>query len=241
MLFSWQYALFAKHSPPSGKITLGCDNLGVLSQECYPKETIYCSCKHTNLLQACQAILLHLPIQVDFVHVCSHQDSNLPFESLDLLAQLNSMAADLAKQHLCLAISKNISSLPIGSLAGKFRSCSLCNGSKLTSDPHAPVLFSLSLPLVQEHLSCCLFLPSTAFPLVNWPTIGFAFLASPPLYCLWISKFVSGHSAIGHIMLKHGNGTTTSALAVVIAQKPPGMSSPARTPACLLPSLAPSP
>jgi len=135
--------------------------------------------------------------------VHGHQDSNLPFESLDCLAQLNSMADNLAKQHLQLAISQNIPSLPIGPLAGESWSCSLHNGSKLTSDSHGPVLFSLSSPLVQEYLSCCQFLPSTAPP---W-SIGFplGMLVWPlPLYCLWISKFVSGHSAVGHIMLKHG-------------------------------------
>jgi len=112
------------------------------------------------------------------------------------------MANNLAKQHLLLAIAKNIPSLPVGPLAGKPWSCSLPDGFKLTSDPHGPVLLALSSPQVQEYFSHFLFLPMTAFSLVNWLAIGYAFSSSSPLYCLWISKFVSGHSAIGHMMLK---------------------------------------
>jgi len=191
-------------SLPSGKITLGCDNLGILLQLHYPKETISCSCKHADLLWACHNLLHSLPVQVSLVHDQGHQDSLLPFAALDHLAQLNSMADDLAKQHLLLAISKNIPSLPVGPLAGESWSCSLQDGFKLTSDPHGPILLALSSPWVQEYFSHCLFLPAAAFPLVNWPAIGYAFSASPPLYCLWISKFVSRHSAIGHMMFKQG-------------------------------------
>jgi len=186
----------------SGKVTLGCDNLGVISQLRYPKETISCSCKHADLIRACQGILHLLPIQVSLVHVRGHQNSQLPFEALDRLAQLNSMADDLAKQHLLLAISQSIPSLPIGPLAGESWWCSLPNGTKLTSDPQSPVLFALSSPQVQEYLSRHNLLPALAFPLVNWDAIGQASASSPPLYRLWISKFASGHSAVGHMMFK---------------------------------------
>jgi len=109
-------------SLPSGMLTLGCDNLGILSQLRYPKEIISCSSKHADLLQACHSLLHSLPVQVTFVHVRGHQDSLIPFAALDRLAQLNSMANDLAKQHLLLAISQHIPSLPVHPLAGK--SCS---------------------------------------------------------------------------------------------------------------------
>ena len=57
-------------SLPSGKVTLGCDNLGVLSQLQFPKEMVSCSCKHADLIWACQDLLLHLlPIHVSLVHV----------------------------------------------------------------------------------------------------------------------------------------------------------------------------
>jgi len=79
-------------SLPSGKITLACNNLGILLQLHYPKETISCSCKHTDLLQACHNLLHSLPVQVSLVHVWGHQDSLLPFAALDCLVQLNSMA-----------------------------------------------------------------------------------------------------------------------------------------------------
>jgi len=231
-----------------GKVTLGCDNLGVISQLCYPKKTISCSCKHVDLLhasqgilcllpiqvsifhvrsnqdsqlqfpketvscsckqadliQACKALLRLLPIYVSLVHVQGHQDSLLPFAALDCIAQLNSMANELAKKHLHLAISQGIPSLPVGPLFGESWSCSLSSGAKLTSNPHGLVLLSLSSPLVQEYLSHCHLLPMAAFPLVNWPAIGCASSASPLLYHLWISKFASGHSAVGHMMLKHG-------------------------------------
>jgi len=78
--------------------------------------------------------------------------------------------------------------------------CQMAPSSPLT--PMAQGLFLLSSPLVQEYLSCCLFLLAAAFPLVNWPAIGYAFATSPPLFHLWISKFVSGHSAIGCMMFK---------------------------------------
>jgi len=145
-----------------------------------------------------------VPARVSFVHVHGHQDSQLPFEALDCLAQLNSMADDLAKQHLLLAIFQSIPSLPVGPLAGESWWCSLPNGTKLTTDLHGPVIFTLNSPLIQEYLSRHNLLSVLAFPLVNWAAIGYTSAASPPLYCLWISKFVSGHSAVGHMMLKQG-------------------------------------
>jgi len=56
-------------SIPSGKVTLGCDNLGVLSQLWFHKETVSCSCKQANLIWACQALLCQLPIHVSVLHV----------------------------------------------------------------------------------------------------------------------------------------------------------------------------
>jgi len=56
-------------SLPSGKVTLGCDNLGVLSQLRFPKEMASYSCKHADLIQACQSLLCLLPIHVSLVHV----------------------------------------------------------------------------------------------------------------------------------------------------------------------------
>jgi len=177
-------------SLPYGTVTLVCNNLGVLSQLQYTKETISYSCKHADLLWACQAILCNIAIQVNFVHVLGHQDSQLLFKALDHLAQLNSMAY-ITRQYLLLAISMNIPSLPVGSLARESWSCCLWDGSKLTSDPHGPILFSLSFPLIQEYLShCCHFLLATSFPLVSWPAIGYAYSFPPPLYHLWISMFV---------------------------------------------------
>jgi len=133
---------------------------------------VSCSCKHADLIWACQALLHLLPIPVTLVHVYGHQDSLLPFASLDCLAQLNTMADKLAKKHFLLAISQGTPSLPVAPLVSEPWSCSLSSGAKLTSDPHGLVLFSLSSPLVHEYLSYWHLLPAAAFPLVNWSAIG---------------------------------------------------------------------
>jgi len=88
------------------------------------------------------AILYSLPVKNVFSHVKGHQDSLLPFHLLDQLAQLKSMANDLAKQHLLLAISKHTTSQPVRPLASELWS-SFLQTVKLTSDLHPLVWTSL--------------------------------------------------------------------------------------------------
>ncbi len=46
------------------------------------------------------------------------------------------------------------------------------------------------------------------FPLINYPTLSRSLKSASPLYQLWYSKFVSGHSATGWMMYLWGKWDT---------------------------------
>jgi len=150
--------------------------------------------------------------------VKGHQDELLSASSLPHLTQLNILADQLAKQSILCLLQHH--QRWVGLLVWSLQ----VNTQTVTSDPHPCIIQHLGYHAAYKYIvekssiSPLQDLPrSTSLPwLQHW---------SLPLYGLWFSKFVSGHSATGHMMCLWGNGTMLSALVVAMTQKQPDMSS----------------
>jgi len=101
---------------------------------------------------------------------------------------------------------------------------------RITADPHACIIWHLGhhaaykyMVEKEHHIS------PIGFALINFPALSASLKSAPPLYWLWFSKFVSGHSTTGCMMYLWKNGIMPSALVVVMTQKQPSMFSSALT------------
>jgi len=79
------------------------------------------------------------------------------------------------------------------------------NNEIITSDPHPQILWHLGYRMAYNYMVVKKeFISPTGFPLINFSALSKALKATSPLYRLWHSKFVSGHSATGHMMYLWG-------------------------------------
>jgi len=104
----------------------------------------------------------------------------------------------MAKQALHLLGSQNAS--PVFSPLSGVRWTLLISGSPVSPGPCPPLLYHLSshsaIPYwVQKGL-----ISTSAANLVDWQLLGLALQSHPPTFCMWASKFASGHSAVASKM-----------------------------------------
>jgi len=151
-----------------------------------------------NLLWAITTLCRTCPIQLEFHYVAGHQDIFSCFEDLPLLAQLNVQADFMAKQVLQILGSQNAPPLllPIPGL-----SWSLLIGSfPIASNPCQAILDHVSY---QAAILYWIQKGQLSLPLeklVDWSLLEDALHSSSPTYRMWLSKFASGHSAVGITM-----------------------------------------
>ena len=75
------------------------------------------------------------------------------------------------------------------------------NNETVTSDPHPQILWHLGYRAAYNYMVTKKeFISPAGFPLINFSALSKVLTATSPLYRLWFSKFVSGHSATGHMM-----------------------------------------
>jgi len=181
-------------------VIVGCNNLGALHQAQQTQELIPCSSVHADLIHAIHRICHSLPgITIHFQHVKGYQDDHTSVSSLLHLAQLNFLADWLAKQSLFHLLQHH--QCQVGMLVGDAWSLQV-NNQTVMSNPHPKILWHLGYHAAhtymvekQQYISPAGF-PST----INFPALSSALKATSPLYQLWFSKFVSGHSATGRMM-----------------------------------------
>ncbi len=134
----------ACHQPPllcspasAGKVTIGCNNQGVLHHVCSPPTYIPCTVKHVDLVQTILTAQCLCPIQLNFQYVAGHQDMLMCFEELPPLAQLNVQADHMAKQALYLLGNKNT---PLLSTLPGINWSLVIQGNLILSEPHLEIL-----------------------------------------------------------------------------------------------------
>jgi len=182
------------HRIITGSVIVGCDNQGALHQAQQTQELTPCSSVHADLIRAICRICRSLPgITIHFQHMKGHQDDHTSVSSLPLLAQLNFLADWLAKRSLLRLLQHH--QCRVGMLVGDAWSLQV-NNQTVTSDPHPKILWHLGYCTAynymvekKQHIS------PASFPLINFLALSTALKATSPLYWLWFSKFVSGHSA----------------------------------------------
>jgi len=187
------------HRITTGSVIVGCDNQGALHQAQQVQELTPCSTVHADLIRAIRRIRRSIPgITIHFQHVKGHQDDYASASSLPRLAQLNILADRLAKQSLLRLIQHH--QHRVGMLVGDAWSLQV-NHEIVTSDPHPWILWYLGYQVAYNYMvEQKEFISPMGFPLINFPALSTALKATSPLYQLWFSKFVSGHSATGRMM-----------------------------------------
>jgi len=186
------------HQIMSGLIAIGCNNKGVIYQMHHPRPYVPCLYKHVDLLWAIFGLLWQCPIKFSFCYVAGHQDDFTRFDDLPLLAQLNVQANTLAKQALQVLghQATPLLILPPPGLQWEL----LIQSLPISSYPHAAILDHLSSKSAISHwISKGQLLPQAA-ALVDWTLLEFALKPCPPTFKMWLSKFASGHSAVGKMM-----------------------------------------
>jgi len=220
------------HKITMGSVIVGCDNQGALYQSQQIQELTPCSSAHADLIRAIRRIRCSIPgITIHFQHVKGHQGDHAPTSTLPCLAQLNILADRLAKRSLLRLLQHH--QRRVGRLVGDAWSLQV-NNTIVTSDPHPQILWHLGYRMAYHYMvEKKAFISPTSFSLINFPALSTALKATSPLYQLWYSKFVSGHSATGRMMHLWGNGIMPSAPVAAMIRKQPGMYLFALTPACV--------
>jgi len=122
--------------------------------------------------------------------------------------------------------------MPGGLLIGNTWSHHMDN-EVITSDLQSCIIWHLGyhaaykyMVTKKQHIS------PTGFALINYPALTRALTSASPLYQLWYSKFVSGHSTTGHIMCLWGNWVNAQCPFCSITPKHPSMFSSVLILAC---------
>jgi len=146
-------------------------------------------------LQNCVCI----PQSLSILNVPGHQDVFHRLEDLPPLQWLNVWADSLAWQELHC-----IGTLPIPphwqSLLLEENWSAFIAENKITSDPHMPILDFLGACSAQKYWIHKNQLTPASFSLVQWDVLDRAICSFPHTFQMWLSKFASGHSAVGITM-----------------------------------------
>jgi len=138
------------------------------------------------------------PLHLSFKYMAGHQDKLTCFEDIPLLAQLNVQADLLTKQALHILGSHSapplLSPLPGLSWTLLIGSMSVASNLRLSLLDNLSCKEATSYWIQKGQLS-----PQTAAQ-VDWSLLGATLQSCPPTHCMWLSKFVSGHSAISTTM-----------------------------------------
>jgi len=159
---------------------------------------------------------LRSPLCLHFIYVLGHQDVFTWFDDLPPHQCLNVWADSLAKWELHrLASLLTLPSFP-PFLQGEHWSAYL-HDQKLILDPRVLVIDSLGAS--QQALHYWVHKGQLSLQsLVQWDTLHAAISSYPPTFQMWLSKFASGHSAVGVTMFCYG--IHLCVLCVLMATKP---------------------
>jgi len=186
------------HHVQSGQVIIGCDNQGVLHHTHSPSAYVPSTIKHADLVCAIHATLHLCPLHLTFQYVAGHQDDFCHFEDLPTLAQLNVQADHMAKQALHVLGEQSSPALldPLPGLSWWLAA----HQQPISSEPRVTILNHLSAQTAIPYWIARGHLTGESATLVDWPLLAKALSSRPPTYRMWLSKFASGHSAVGITM-----------------------------------------
>ncbi len=144
---------------------------------------------------------MHSPLCLRFIYVLGHQDAFTRFGDLPPHQRLNVWADSLAKREL-----HRLASLPTlppfpPFLQGE-RWSAFLHDQKIIGDPRIPILDSLGASQALSYWVHKGQLSLQSFSRVQWDSLHAAISIYPPTFQMWLSKFASGHSAVGVTMFR---------------------------------------
>jgi len=198
LLVALEHFCFLLHIAEGG-VLIGCDNKGAIFQAQAFHEYVPCNTSHADVLCVITALRLCSTLWLRFINVPGHQDALVWFEDLLPHQHLNIWADSLAKRELHrLATLPSPPPFP-SFLHGETWSAYL-HHQKLIVDPRLPVLDYLGATQASQYWVHKGQLSLHSFSLVQWETLNTAVCAYPHTFQMWLSKFVSSHSAVGVTM-----------------------------------------
>jgi len=162
-------------------------------------EYVPCSTPHADLIRAINTLHQRSPLDISFIYVPGHQDAFSQFEDLSPLARLNVWADRLAKQELYRVASLPDPPCPPNSLTGETWSAFIAD-TKIVADPCPPILDALGRKQALQYWETKGHLNNESFQLVQWDHLEKAIKSFLHTFQMWLSKFISGHSAVGVTM-----------------------------------------
>jgi hypothetical protein len=129
-----------------------------------------------------------LSAQVKYEHIEGHQDDDIRFDDLPLMAQLNVLADKKAKECLQQSIETKkyiCSDFPFE------RARVFCRGVKITGSIRQDLYRKWGREVARELFVAKKILSKDDFDLVNWDAVGTATNKFPMMYKVWITKQVS--------------------------------------------------
>ena len=143
----------------------GCDNMGVvihandLDRHLGPKQAQY------DVIKCYRDTLRSLSMRVNYEHILGHQDDNIEFRRLPLLAQLNVIADQLAKDELLSSIDTNTfitSEFPHEQIRA------YCDGTKIFCSSKELIYTVWGRRVARDFYTGRKIMSEEAFDLVNW-------------------------------------------------------------------------
>ena len=189
--------LCAKYDVQSGKITIGCDNIGALDKGLQAQFFPSIQHKHHDLIWAIHSLRHEIPIEIGFRHVQGHQDkkSNKP---LDRWAQLNLLADAEAKRHLSWYIQNSSHDHDLSFVTPHWSV--RVNGDTVTQDIRRTLQNYIHNNEMKKFLIRKGVLTSLTYDCVDWKSNGTAMRALSFSERTWVTKHVSGFCGCGKMM-----------------------------------------
>jgi len=154
---------------------------------------LYTSC-HYDLHHHCVTVIIKT-----FTYLCvcpGPPRCFTQFKDLPPMANLNVWADQLAKQELHQLATLPSYPTPTDTIMGEVWAASI-TGTKIASDHKVPTLDSLGMQTGLPILGAQRATSPETLPLVTWNHLDTAICSYPSTFQMLLSKFASGHSAIG--------------------------------------------
>jgi hypothetical protein len=178
-------ALLSGNAHPT---VLACDNMGVVIHGNERHRSLKEAQAQADIIRCFRGILASLPFAITYEHVYGHQDDNVPWDSLTLLQQLNTIADQIAKEALWKAFASGhyiSSNFPFES----FRV--IIGGKKVTSSIRSALYKDWGESAARTLFEQRNIVSSSNFDLVCWDAVSAAMDIYPRMFRVWITKMVS--------------------------------------------------
>ena len=185
------YAICMVHRVTEGGGSLGCDNETTVFLSQLDSTRVTYVHAHIDLIRSIRKLKSLIPVNLKILHVRGHQDKSKNFGELDRMSQLNVEADSEAKRYLRHRIRHERHERQDSAMAKEGWRCYV-QGKKVSSNPTELVRRGYWAESAKAYYHNHNLLSKTAFDLVDWEGVYEAMVAFPDLFCMWVTKHVTG-------------------------------------------------